>query len=255
MSRSLKPGRVSEAESFRLPRSTQASRTGYRDQMFGPRRVRIFRISIQFCRGRAGQLVIVVCGILYAVVSKSHLLHRDGAFRRRSERPSPPLLMRRRPKALRCPTLFQGMSGGPPKIRRGRQSRREKPLLRRTSIRDARMEHVILLRLAVVQPMMISDVGGPETFSGKLGLPSWNIGNDSGLGRKRFEAGRRRSITMLPKHPAIATVASANLTASQRLMKIDSTARPGNCIYRTESILCASTGIPLLFYARCRQAP
>src|SRR5258708_37954867 len=54
ISLSLKPGIESEGESFNSLRSTQASSTGYRDQMFGPRSVRIFRNSMASTSGGIG---------------------------------------------------------------------------------------------------------------------------------------------------------------------------------------------------------
>src|SRR5437899_2405426 len=46
ISLSLNPGIELDAVSLNSLRSTQASTTGYRDQIFGPRRVSILRISI-----------------------------------------------------------------------------------------------------------------------------------------------------------------------------------------------------------------
>lgn len=58
MSRSLKPGKSFDDESFNGPKSTHASRTGWRDHMFGPRSARTFRICmgcyLQLQTGQSG---------------------------------------------------------------------------------------------------------------------------------------------------------------------------------------------------------
>src|SRR5262245_33231250 len=90
MRRSLKPLIESEGLSFNFPRSTQASMTGYRDQMFGPRSVRIFRNSITNvlrCPSLASQDGLPSPCVLCRTARTSRPAEKNGLMQHRSLSP------------------------------------------------------------------------------------------------------------------------------------------------------------------------